>query len=45
MANYVYLDVLGTARTKVGGDNEQEKQVQENGFRGQVEIKMSIVCG
>jgi len=45
MANYVYFDVLDTARTKLGGDAEQEKHAQENRFRGQAEIKMSLACG
>src|SRR5579864_5468063 len=45
MSRYIYFDVLDTARTKLGGPQEEERRASENRFRGQAEIKMSLLCG
>lgn len=45
MANYVYFDVLDTARTRLGGGEVEVEQAEENRFRGQAEIKLSLLCG
>jgi hypothetical protein len=45
MERYIYFDVLDTAKTKLGGTEEEQNQAGENRFRGQAEIKMSILCG
>ncbi len=45
MQPYVYLDVLDTDRTALGGTREEVRQAEEYARRGEAELKMSVLCG
>jgi len=45
MGRYIYFDILDTARTKLGGASDDIQRARENTFRGQAELKMSLLCG